>query len=466
MLKSKKAKSFITFASIYLFLYIFNFLTPMSTGDDCLYAFIWQGHSMFVPLTEDAIRVTSLHELLASQCSLYLTWGGRVVGQTLTQLFVWQGKSIFNILNALVGTLLVVEIYWCSNKGNLNSDFQPGLLCWIFFALWAFAPGFSDVFFWLTGSCIYLWPAVFLLGFLLPYIKKYYAFDKVIGQSHFNSFGMFVFGIIAGCGNENSVCWIILALLFFLFLYGKCYAQEDWMYTGLMGLITGYAILMLAPGNMARLTGEHGSEWLHFALLKHHVSILLVVLLFQVFLWHFSVKALLSLRKNDIRELSLLQDILIVKVLLGISFGMSAIMLLSPEFPTRSGFPGTIPLLIATCILWRLQKEYNFSFFSKSVKSFLFGLCVVYFLVTASVSFFNFYEKNNHMNIILTAVQQQKETSENGIVCVKPFREVSFRENLLSGLHIPTYNFTKEVNSWGNVAFARYYGIRGIKVEK
>lgn len=459
-------KALAVFAIIFSFLYIINYLSPMAFGDDYLYAFVWQGHSMFVPLTEDAVRVSSWKDLFSSQLSLYFTWGGRVVGQTLTQLFAWKGIEVFNVLNALAGTILIAEIYWCSNKGKINLRFQPIMVCWIFFALWAFAPGFSDVFFWLTGSCIYLWPMVFLLGFLLPYIKKYYAFDKVVGQAHIYSLVMFFCGVVAGCGNENSICWIILSLLLFLFLYRKYFTQEAWMYTGLMGLITGYAILMLAPGNMARLTGEHGSDWFHFALLKHHVSILLVVLLFQVFLWHFCTKALLSLRKKGLREQGLLQDILMVKVLLVISFGMSAVMLFSPEFPTRSGFLGTIPLLIATCILWRLQKEYYFSFFSKNVKRFLFGLCAVFFLITASVSVLNFYEKHNYMNKILTAVQQQKESSENGIVCVKPFREVSFRENLISGLHIPTYNFNKDVNSWGNVAFARYYGIKGIKVEK
>ncbi len=459
-------KTLTVFAIIFLFLYIINYLSPMAFGDDYLYAFVWQGHSMFIPLTEDAVRVSSWKDLFISQCSLYFTWGGRVVGQTLTQLFAWVGKEVFNVLNALVGTVLIAEIYWCSNRGKVNLDFRPGLLCGIFFALWAFAPGFSDVFFWLTGSCIYLWPALFLLGFLLPYIKKYYAFDKTTNQSLFCSLVMFFWGVVAGCGNENSVCWIILVLLLFLYSYRGCRGQEFWMYSGVIGLITGYAILVLAPGNMARLTGEHGTGWFHFALLKHHFSILLVILLFQVFMWHFGVKSLLSLRNNDLKKQGLLQDILMVKILLGISFAMSAIMLLSPEFPTRSGFPGTIPLLIATCILWRLRKEYNFLFFSKGVKRFLFGLCVVYFLVTASVSVFNFYEKNNHMNEILNAVQQQKESSENGIVCVKPFREVSFRENLISGLHIPTYNFNKDVNSWGNVAFARYYGIKGIKVEK
>ena len=65
---------------------------------------------MFVPLPEDVVRVSSWSDLAKSQWLLFLTWGGRLVGQTLTQFFVWLGKDIFNIFNALVSTLLVMEI--------------------------------------------------------------------------------------------------------------------------------------------------------------------------------------------------------------------------------------------------------------------------------------------------------------------------------------------------------------------
>ena len=91
-------KSFAFFVCIYLFLYAINSLTPMSFGDDYLYAFIWQGHSMFIPLTEDAVRVSSWNELLASQWSLYFTWGGRVVGQSLTLWLAGWGNRGFNSL--------------------------------------------------------------------------------------------------------------------------------------------------------------------------------------------------------------------------------------------------------------------------------------------------------------------------------------------------------------------------------
>lgn len=454
------------FLSIFIYILVINYLTPMSIGDDYLYAFIWQGHSMFEPLSEDAVRVQSVQDLVISQLSLYHTWGGRVVGQTLAQLFAWWGKGLFNICNSLIAIFLIAEIYWCSNKGNINLNMKTGIICWIFFALWAFVPGCSEVFFWLTGACVFLWPASFLWGFLLPYINKFYSSQEKKSQSYLYCFGMFGFGVIAGCGNENSIGWIILTLLFFLYLTNKSQEQELWMYTGVAGLITGYLLLMLAPGNFARLVGGHGSNWYHLSLLKHHFFILLVVLLFQSPMWYFSLRSIYSLRKVKFLNSYVQKDFLLLKALLVISFGMSATMLLSPEFPTRSGFPGTVPLVIATCILLRIQKENGVVLIHNKVKTFFVGLGTVFFLVTSSVSLLNYYEKYIYMQEILSLAKQMKNSSVLNVLCVEPFREVSFSENLISGLHVPNYNFAEEVNSWKNVAFARYYGVKGIRLIK
>ena len=457
-------KTLAIFIAIYLFLYSINYLTPMSFGDDYLYSFVWQGHSMFTPLTEDATRVSSLQDLFASQWSLYLTWGGRIVGQMLTQIFVWIGKDIFNIINAFVGVLLVAEVYWCINKGVVGLNFKPTMIWWIFFSIWSFAPGFSDAFFWLTGACIYLWPMFFLLCFLIPYVRKFYFYQEQIGKSCLFHLAMFLLGAIAGCGNENSVFWVILFLLYFLLTNRKRNLQELWMYTGLAGLILGYIILMLAPGNMARLYSMHGSEWFNMEVFKHHFSILLVVLLFQAFMWYYSLTSIYVLKKPVFQHSILHQDIILAQTLLATAFGMSAIMLFSPEFPLRSGFPGTIPLLMATGILFRIQKENHIELIKKSAGICLRVLGTLYFLMTVLVTTVNFYEKNAYMKEILVSVKQVKQTKETIMLYVKPFRKVSFSENLLSGLHIPNYDLKKDVNSWSNVAFARYYGIKGIQV--
>ena len=89
-------RGMLTLLIIFVFLYVLNYLTPLGFGDDYLYSFIWQGNAMNDPLSANAARVSSFSDLLASQWSHYLTWGGRSVAHTLAQLFLWKGKGIFN----------------------------------------------------------------------------------------------------------------------------------------------------------------------------------------------------------------------------------------------------------------------------------------------------------------------------------------------------------------------------------
>ena len=58
---------------------------------------------------------------------------------------------------------------------------------------------------------------------------------------------------------------------------------------------------------------------------------------------------------------------------------------------------------------------------------------------------------------------------ENGnesqiILDIEPFPEPEKVVNFLSGYHTFDINASKDVNSWTNVSFARYYGLKGIRV--
>ena len=66
-------RSWLLIVGSFIFLYILNYLMPMAFGDDYLYAFMWQGNPMYVPLPEDAVKVTSFRDLLTSQISFYYT---------------------------------------------------------------------------------------------------------------------------------------------------------------------------------------------------------------------------------------------------------------------------------------------------------------------------------------------------------------------------------------------------------
>ena len=456
-------KTLLTFTGIYLFLYIFNYLHPMNFGDDYIYSFVWQGNPMMEPLPENANRISSFKELFISQWSHYFTWSGRTVGHVLAQFFLWMGKDTFNFFNALIGTLLVAEIYWLIHKGEVSYKFNTHKLCWIFFLLWAFTPGFSSVFLWFTAACVYLWTHTLLLAFLIPFVRKYYRPYGTSGSSFLFRAGVFFGGILAGWTNENSICWVLLLLLLFNYKSWKNSEYESWMGTGFSGLLIGYALLMLAPGNVIRLQATYGMDWFGLNMLKVNLHMLIVVLTIQLFLWYFNLRAIYSL-KNQRRYFA--KDYLLVSVLCATAFGTTAMMILSPVFPARSGFFGTILLIIAAGVLLRIQDEHKVEFMRKELKKVLFCLGALYFAMTVAVSLNGFYKMHLHMQDITVSAQRLSRDNKETILTVSGFKEASKLEDMMSGFHIPIYELSEDEKDWKNVDFSRYYKIKGIRMLK
>ncbi len=461
--KKNNCNGFIILAIIFLFMYVLNFLTPLGFGDDYLYSFIWQGQAMDAPLTKDAVRISSWTDLFLSQWSHYFTWGGRTVAHVLAQFFLWKGKDLFNFINSFVFLLLIAEIYWCVNKGRLSFSFNSKRLCWIFFVLWAFTPGFTPVFLWLTGSCNYLWTTVLLLAFIIPFLQNYYLVMTDERNILF-SYGMFLLGILAGWTNENNVCWIIVMLSSFcLISYKKNLTINNWMITGLVGLILGYALLLLAPGNMNRLIKVHGTDLNIIQTISNNFPTFFKVILCQFFLWYFVVRSLYSLKYVFHNNVDIKKDMKLVAAFCIVSFGMTFIMLLVPEFPERSGFFGTIWLIIAAGILIRIQEQYNITLVQESAKKFIKCVGIIYFTMTAVITVRSFYGTYVQTQELMRFVSSKKGTET--VVVVKSFIKAGKYEKLLSGFHIIDNELLPDENCWENIAFARYYGIKGIRVE-
>ena len=462
--RDKRIKGLIAFLCVYLFLYIFNYYTPMGFGDDYLYAFIWQGKPEFVPLTEDAVRVSSFYDIYLSQKSHYYSWGGRTVNHSIAQFFLWLGKDTFNFFNALTGTVLVAEIYWITHKGKISLVFEPGTVWGISFALWAFSPGFVTVFLWLEGACNYLWTATILVGFLIPYIHKYYYPENTVKNDSVMSLFLFFTGVLASWTNENSICWVILWLGVFLFGFRRSFTTEKWLYAGFVGLILGYSLLMTAPGNLLRLQSTYGINWLSPSTVFINFKTLVAVVAFQIFMWHFSFKTLYNLHWADVKDKSCKKDILLAKVFGVMACGMSVIMLISPVFPLRSGFPGTVQLIIAVGIIWRIYHSCELNFISLKVKKILLRLSYLYFIITTIVAFSSLYKLHVETEELISFVNQAKRNNHSAVLEIKPFTKSNRLEDLLSGFHLIENELTEEENSWENVAFSRYYGIKGIRV--
>ena len=160
------------------------------------------------------------------------------------------------------------------------------------------------------------------------------------------------------------------------------------------------------------------------------------------------------------------KEIIFVSVLSVISLGSSVVMLLAPEFPERSGFFGTVWLIIASGTVWQMQDEYKLNLIQDRAKKFLTVTGVFFFVMTSVITLRNFCETNEWQQELLFHVQQTKAENKNSVLSVKPFRKASKTEVLMSGFHIVQNDLSDDVNSWENVAFARYYGIKGVRAEK
>ena len=452
----------------FLFFYLLNIITPLSFGDDYVYSFIWEGHSLYAPLSENAVRITSWQDLFKSQVLHYFTWSGRIVNHTLAQFFLWNGKSIFNVCNALVSVLLMAEIYWLAHKGDVTAkEIKIGMLCGIFFALWAFTPKFGDVFLWLDGACNYLWTIVLLIGFLVPYVQKYYLFSSRMQKGIFFNLCMFLLGLVAGCTNENTICWILPILCLFVYKVRKNGHVESWLYYGVAGLAIGYALLLFAPGNMMRLFAEKNSySWLSWVGIKEHAILLFLLLVYyQIILWYFNLRSLFCLDGSQEKNTELAKDVLLVKILCVVSFFMTFVMLFSPNFPPRSVFPGTVFLIIVACILFRIQEEYAIVLIKDSAKKFLYAMGIIYFAITVSATLYGSYYNYIQINELISFVKSSDYAKEN-IIKVNTLRPIDDTLYKASCFHIMAVEMSEDANDWRNVAFSRYYGIKGIRMIK
>lgn len=193
--------------------------------------------------------VASLSDVLASQAAHYRLWGGRCVTHALAQTFLWLDKRVFNLANAAMYALLLLELYALAKPRGRR-------FCWTLplaahAALFCCVPFFGTVFLWLTGSCNYLWGTTLALMPLL--ILRSAAEGGRFSRG--GGWGVLALpvGFIAGWTNENTACAVFAAAFVFLLarrLRGERPAAWQWAMLAAQG--AGIALMLAAPGNFVR----------------------------------------------------------------------------------------------------------------------------------------------------------------------------------------------------------------------
>lgn len=233
--KHEKAIFWIAVGCAFVAIAVFNFLTPLMSDD----------YSYSV-----AVRsVHSLGDLLKNEYEQYMNWTGRSVNHLILKSFLLTDKWVFNICNSIIFVVLTLLIYYnIEGRGRFNTP----LYILINLFLWVFGVEFGETVLWETGACNYLWGTTNILGFVTLFKFACSRADKI---KHAVPWGILLFltGVIAGWCNENTSGGGILLILIIL---GSRFIQKQkvkpWMWTGLVGMLTGFCFMIAAPGNQAR----------------------------------------------------------------------------------------------------------------------------------------------------------------------------------------------------------------------
>ena len=448
---------------IYIIMLWINCLTPMIFGDDYVYPYIWQaGQTMNMALPETAQRLTSFWDILLSQWNHYFYWGGRTIAHIVVQFFAWKGKFLFNLFNPLVFLILILQVSWISNSGIITfKNLQSSIICLTFFIFWSFTAGFNVVHLWMPGACNYVWTMVILLFFMLFYVYKYFHLNSLICRTRKEKVIVLLLGIVAGWTNENTICWIILVLTLWFYKLYRENKLEQWMIYGYCGLCIGYILLIFAPGNMVRAVDVTNNSftflgWNH---IKDRLYVFFLVVLFQLFMWFYVLTTLYKIHNLNIS--SCLNYINLAKVFCVLSLLSNGIMLFTPDFQPRSGFPSLVFLTISVVIIIRIQSLTGIDFINDKVRKFLTIIGSLYFLVTI-VSTLHGLNLINQYSI--TVVEKAKHFQSDQVLIIPAPPKISQSLMYITGFHLLPNVLSTNENDCKNISFSRFYGIKGVRV--
>lgn len=315
--------------------YIYNILTPLMSDD----------------LLVDKSLYHSFVDIIKQEYIQYMTWNGRSVLQVILKIFSIFPKGVFNIFNSICYVYTMLLIYW-NIRGRRKYDSLLYVL--INLLVWIFAVDFSQTMLWLGGACNYLWGIMIILSFVTAYRRLMEA--TKLKNPLLISCGMFILGILAGWGNENTSGGAILIILLFTMIYFcENHRIEKWMFSGIGGLGIGFLFLFMAPGNKMRgdimregetYTGvaaliSRGLKVLK-AIDKYLLIYIIVIVMLGVYFWY------KKYRMEEFKE----------TIIFAISsLATAGVLIFTPEPMPRAYFGSNIYMMIAAVQMVQLIRE-------------------------------------------------------------------------------------------------------------
>ncbi|WP_036930754.1 DUF6056 family protein [Prevotella sp. 10(H)] len=431
---------FICFSSIL----ILNYLFPVF-GDDWVYTFVFR--------SDPPIHITNLKEIIYSQYTHYLTWGGRFVTHFIAQFLLMLEPWVQNLMNAFVFTVFIYLIFKIS---NYNKKLNPALFIFIYSLIWFFQPAFGATILWITGSSNYLWSTTIILLFIYPYYI-FFRCPQYNPKGIFTCICFFIGGILAGWTNENMSVAVVLMLLLICGYFKKRGRLPKWATIGFIGFCFGCALLLAAPGNYVRLDTINENirsiemadifKSRFYTMLYHYFYHILLLTIIYI------IGLIIFIKIKDKKDKNCRTAISISLIFIITGHIAFAAMIMSPQFPDRALF-GTITFtIIAICILYTNIGIPNI--YVKVLKR----LGVILLIVILSYDYYSRYKvlcyAHNMWEKRYAYVIQQVE---------KGNLDIELKEEIIIEPKYFLHELSPDPNIWYNKAFSKYMGINSVKV--
>ena len=448
-----------------------NIILPM-VSDDIPYAFVWDGadRGNLLDGVGQRERITSFADIVRSQYSHYMTWGGRIIGIGLTQLFAWEGKHLFNFLNTFVFIALAFLIFKIGT-GKKLSQMNTTYMFWILFALWFLIPDPFLTTLWMCGSCVFLWTGVIDLLFLLPFAKAYWTGEDSLPSKWCVPLMAFT-GLCAGWSVETGAFVTGVVTFFALLYFWRKEQLKAWMITGFVFLCIGGLMLGFAPGEMVRLELQRKFEYnpglpedMYWTPLMYYINYLECImpvvgkqipllLLIGYYVWQLPK----GQRWNKNTQFQ--------AVMVGGAMAVMLVLVFVPVAPARAGFFSTCAVIAASLSALReLQKSESSILRSGLSKAFVAVSLALWVVTTSMVLYIDLDVRNQWMSRIdyINAHQDQD------VVVVHQIDVPPIADELPNWWLYNCVTWNTEVLAWGsdlepreegshNLMYAQYYG--------
>jgi len=241
----------ITVFAIAAYMLVLSAIAPIMSDD------LWYSLGM------DRRGLQDISDVGRSCIELYNRYGARLgtMGFFLMSFF---GRWLFIILNpiAFLALGLLTYILALGHSPSPDSVHDVGLLALVYLLIGGAAPAITEVSFWANGAMQYMWGCAAVFAFLVPF--RYLLDGRIIiADTTEIAVVMLISGFIVGQATETIVPAAIgLVSALWIVSIRKGTQRPAWFYAGLAGLVVGFIVFVIAPGNFNRAaTASSGTLW-------------------------------------------------------------------------------------------------------------------------------------------------------------------------------------------------------------